>query len=27
LESFLVNTLGINPDTALDSIRLFLGIH
>jgi dipeptide/tripeptide permease len=27
LESFLVNTLGINPDTALDSIRSFLGIH
>jgi hypothetical protein len=27
VENFLVNTLHINPDTALDSIRAFFGIH
>ncbi len=27
VENFLINTLHINPDTALNSIRSFLGIH
>lgn len=27
VENFLINTLHINPDTALDSIRSFFGIH